>query len=122
MPGSSRVDWSDRRLRGDLTNYLMRNSRKAGRALRDEARKAVSTRAVSDPGQAPGRRSGRLRKSIRSVVTRSRSRHTITIRVGSGLFYARFLELGTKVMRARPFLFREFQKIQRRMVELLVKG
>lgn len=122
MTGAAHFDWDTRPFRRDLNNYLMRNARKSGRTLRDEVRKTVSARGTSDPGQAPGRRTGALKKSIRHVVKRSRSRQEISIRVGSGLFYSRFLEKGTKFVRARPFLARNFERLTRRMIAILVRG
>ena len=122
MPGKARLDWNDKKVQRNLTNLLMRNSRAAGRHTQRETKPATSRRGRPRPGAPPGGRSGRLFKSIRQVVVRSRSRGTITIRIGSGNFKARFLELGTKAMGERPFLFPIFKKSVRRMVAILLKG
>lgn len=122
MPGTARVDWNDRKVRQLLTNTLMRNSRKAGRDLVRDVKADLGKRRVSEPGQPPGRRSGRLLKSIKHVVRRSRSRGIIYILVGSANFVARFHEKGTRRMAARPILFRKFAANLGRMVSTILHG
>ena len=122
MPGKARLDWNDRGVQRNLRNLLLRNSRAAGRFLAKEIRKSVSRRERSQPGEAPGRVTGRLRRSIKHRAVRSRSTGAITIRVGSGDFKSRFLELGTKYIEERPFLFPLFKRLSRRMAEIVLKG
>lgn len=57
---------------------------------------------ASAPGEAPASDTGRLVSSIRWEFTGSR----LAIRVMAGTEYAAFLEFGTSVLAARPFLRR----------------
>ena len=106
----------------DLRNLILRNSRKAGRTLQKEIKSTVSKRAVSSPGEPFGLRTGRRRKSIRQIAKRSNRTGAITIRIGSGDFRVRLLELGTRFMKARPTLFPAFKRLSRRMAEIIVRG
>lgn len=47
---------------------------------------------------------GRLRSSIQMTDPRQVSADVLSIRVGSAVNYARYVELGTRYMRARPYL------------------
>lgn len=122
MPATARVRWDSKPVQQQLVNLLMRNARAAGAELRDQTKAAISSRGRSGAGQPPGLVSGKLRRSIRSIVRRDRSASEITIRVGSGLFYSRFLEKGTSKLAARPFLGKRFQELKTRMAQILLRG
>lgn len=47
---------------------------------------------------------GRLRASIVTTKPTHTTREDLTVRIGSKVKYARFVELGTRFMRARPYL------------------
>jgi HK97 gp10 family phage protein len=47
---------------------------------------------------------GRLRSSIQTTNPRETGTGQVSIRVGSNVNYARFVELGTRYQRARPYL------------------
>lgn len=47
---------------------------------------------------------GRLRSSITMTNTQQTSASVLSVRVGSAVNYARYVELGTRRMRARPYL------------------
>ncbi len=47
---------------------------------------------------------GRLRSSIQTTNVRRSGNHELSVRVGSAVNYARYVELGTRRMRARPYL------------------
>lgn len=47
---------------------------------------------------------GRLRASIVTTKPTHTTRDDLTVRIGSKVKYARFVELGTRYMRARPYL------------------
>lgn len=49
---------------------------------------------------------GRLRSSIRSTQAFEETHRQLVVRVGTNVEYARFVEMGTRYMRARPFLRR----------------
>ncbi len=72
----------------------------------------------SDPGELPHADLGTLRNSIRGEVSARRLRG----RVGTNLFYARFLELSTKNMAARPFLRRTLNEQKQRVRRILSRG
>jgi hypothetical protein len=57
----------------------------------------------SKPGEPPYKQTGHLRRSVAWEVT-----DTLKGRVGSNLMKARWLELGTRKMAARPWLRRAF--------------
>lgn len=61
--GLKRSDYDRKEIRKAL--------RKVGSEVRKTARRMVSRKAVSAPGEAPGRQSGVLRKSIKAKVSRS---------------------------------------------------
>jgi HK97 gp10 family phage protein len=52
------------------------------------------------PGEPPRKQRGQLRMSIAHELDRD----SFVARVGSNLLYAKFLELGTRYMKPRPFL------------------
>lgn len=60
--------------------------------------KAMKTRA-SAPGEAPAVQTGKLRSSL--ATERVKEKH---YRVGTNLKYGKYLERGTKTIKARPFL------------------
>src|SRR5262249_3454469 len=85
-------------LAGPITRDLVR------RAIRVEAqaKRNASQPPPSVPGRGPAVRTGRLRGSITwRLGADSRSPY---VDVGTAVFYAPFVELGTSRMAARPFL------------------
>jgi len=72
-------------------------------AVKKTVNKAKSPPA-SSPGEPPHREHGALMQSIQWEVDKKE----MTARVGSNLKYAKYLELGTKDMGARPFLLPTF--------------
>jgi len=69
----------------------------------------------SKPGEYPRKLSGQLLKSIAHSVDRS----NLVLTVGTGIKYGKFLELGTKKMAARPWLFRTYHVIKQRIINVL---
>jgi HK97 gp10 family phage protein len=61
---------------------------------------------ASEPGEPAHKRTGRYRASISHEV----DKEALTARVGSNLLYAKFLELGTVNMAARPVLRKNFNE------------
>lgn len=74
------------------------------RAIRVEAaaKRNASHNPPSIPGEGPASRSGRLRGSITWRL--GADVQSPFVDVGSAVFYAPFVELGTSRMEARPFL------------------
>ena len=71
----------------------------------------------SKPGEYPRKQTGQLRMRITYEVDEA----TMTARVGTNLLYGKFLELGTKHMRPRPFL-RKTLMAERASVGRLLAG
>ena len=70
----------------------------AGNMLADAVRAKIGNQVVSERGEPPGYRSGRLIASVRSDVNK------LNVNVSVGVEYAKFLEAGTSKMDARPFI------------------
>jgi HK97 gp10 family phage protein len=97
------IIWNERELyvllespQGDVARDLMR------RALRVH-RKAVSLCPVGTPESTgkPGYVGGTLRSSLTWEVVRDDG---LSAKVGTNVFYGPFVELGTRYMRAQPYL------------------
>lgn len=91
LDGFTRIDFERKKIRKAL--------RAAGRAIQKEARRLVSRRAISNPGEYPGKTSGKLQRSIQVKLSKS----GFLVRVapydksGSmGVFYPALLYYGTK--------------------------
>ena len=75
-----------------------------------KSRKTIYNFTHSAPGNPPYKQQGHLRRSIAwEIVNRGEA---ITARVGTNLLYGRYLELGTRRMKARPFLRRALAQHQ----------
>ena len=123
---TARVRLDDRALRAKLEAALLVAAKSAGARLvghlqrrlnvsasvaraksiaRSRARRRRLAKFVyqaSLPGQPPRKRTGTLQKSVTSQVTRGDG--VVTIRVGTKIPYGKFLEMGTRAMRPRPWL------------------
>ena len=66
-----------------------------------ESRKMIDNFTHSLPGNPPSKQSGRLRSSIAWEIVQGKA---VSARVGTNVKYGRYLELGTRCMKARPFL------------------
>lgn len=100
----------------------------ATRFVANETKKEISTKGVkcgtedgqrSGPGKPPHIECGQLRNSITTEVKKKRGQ--IIGRVGTNIKYAKFLELGTRLMGKRPFLRPTLQKVQKRVGKILGK-
>lgn len=90
--------------------------------IRDDISEPAGTKppfTPSAPGEPPHRRHGRLRRSITHEVQRGR---VSILRVGTNLKYAKFLELGTRKMAARPFLRPALRRAKRDIGRILRGG
>lgn len=89
--GHSRIDFDKKQVRRTLL--------KEGRAVQRSARRLVARRAVSKPGEYPGKRSGDLQRSIKPRVGSGgfwvKVAPTKTPQM-EGVFYPAFLNYGTK--------------------------
>lgn len=59
---------------------------------------------ASAPGEPPAVRTGTLRRSIQIDLSGLSNKRNPSVRVGTNLAYARYLEFGTRIMAARPFM------------------
>lgn len=69
----------------------------------------------SKPGNPPYKQSGRLRASIAWEV------NGLTGRVGTNVLYGLFLELGTRMMKRRPWLVKNLMQ-HRSDIEAIIQG
>jgi HK97 gp10 family phage protein len=72
----------------------------------------------SRPGEYPRKQTGHLRRTITYEVDEV----TQTARVGTNLLYGKFLELGTKRMKPRPFLRKTLMSERVVLARLLAGG
>lgn len=97
IDGFSRIDFDTRKVRAGM--------RFIGRDMQREARKLVSRRAVSKPGEIPGRDSGATQRSIRYRVSRPgflvRIAPFKTADMGKD-FYPAFLHYGSEKNNLKP--------------------
>lgn len=71
----------------------------------------------SSPGEPPHKQYGHLRRSVATEVDSA----TLVGRVGTNLNYGRWLELGTRLMAARPWLRRALRENQARIKSILAE-
>jgi phage gpG-like protein len=86
-----------------------------GTAGKGKKKKRVYGAKPSAPGDPPAKQTGRLRASITWELSGR------TARVGTNLLYGRFLELGTRLMAARPWLRRSLAECADRIRAILSK-
>ena len=70
----------------------------------------------SEPGEPPHKQTGTLQRSITWEWA-----GPLSVRVGTNLKYGRWLELGTKLIAARPWLRRALAEMRGRILALLNK-
>ena len=68
----------------------------------------------SKPGEPPRKQLGHLRRSVTYEVDDNQ-----VGRVGTNLKYGRWLELGTRLMKARPWLRRALKECQDQILSIL---
>jgi HK97 gp10 family phage protein len=93
------------------------NIKRASVHVQKKMREKVGKKGASTPGQPPGRRSGNLRKGIK---TKMDGRIGI-VGTGKPAYHAHMLEFGTTKMRPRPFFVSTFEE-EESVVEKLVAG
>ena len=111
MPGQ--VKWFGDRVLREVQAGRKRNMMAACVHLRREIVRSIGEpgptkthreNAPSQPGEPPHKRTGRLRQSIASEVAANGQTGKVGSYGSKGVEYAAYLELGTGVMGARPFL------------------
>ncbi len=85
-----------------LNGPVMRNLVRRGIRVEAAAKRIATGAPPGAPGHGPGVRTGRLRASI--TWRPGHDSFSPYVDVGSAVFYAPFVELGTSRMAARPFL------------------
>lgn len=105
MTTTVEVTWKDEQVLRVTRTLMRKRMNRAGGIIKDILQDKVSARRVSQPGQPPGRVSGRLYRSFRTE-TRSafgRKGGPLLLRIRIRDPKAHLLERGTKKMKARPF-------------------
>ena len=115
---ASHLKWYGDRVKAALLAEMQRRLKAAAILVAGHAKKLLSVAGTgtkkgpgkksrrvyganpSAPGEPPRKQTGRLRASV------TWEQENITARVGSNVKYARYLELGTRLMQARPWLRR----------------
>jgi len=102
-------------LKSELKNIEkdnMNNLTKAAKHVVEKIKKNLSGRSKSNPGEFPGKNTGKLKKSAGYLKVGSK------ILVGTKS-HSTLLEEGTKNMLPRPFLFRTFREVEEKVIEIL---
>jgi HK97 gp10 family phage protein len=103
------INWNGPTFLTQTQDDLAKRLERAAIFLENEIKKNISEKCPaykepsaehSPPGSFPFLETGELRRSITHEV----DRETLVARVGSNKLYARYLEMGTTDMEARPFL------------------
>lgn len=92
LEGYSVIDYDRRAMRAALV--------RGAADVRKEARRIVSRRAISSPGEMPGQQSGRLKRSI-GIVSKGSKGGWVKIgprTIQNSVFYPAFLFYGTRVL------------------------
>ena len=119
---ASGLIWHGNRVKDRIEAGMQRNLTTAAifvvRKVKESLTTAGPTRMqpgtpASAPGEPPHRRTGTLARSITHEVTAT------TARVGTNLKYGKFLETGTSVMAARPYLRPAVYKNKRMIKKIL---
>ncbi len=83
------------------------------------------THQASAPGEAPASDTGRLVNSINTYLDKSDDSATVVAGRGT-VKYAAFLEFGTRLIQARPFMFPALEKskdwIRKRLADAVIQG
>jgi HK97 gp10 family phage protein len=80
----------------------------AGTGTKASGRGRVYGANPSAPGEPPHKQTGRLRASVASEVDAAAQ----TARVGTNVKYGKYLELGTRRMKPRPWLRRSLSEVR----------
>lgn len=114
--------WQEKKktaLRALIAEYALRIEKDVKESLSGPGSgRRYGNHVASAPGEPPATDTGRLRASIRSDLT---DLADYVARVGTNLKYARFLELGTSKMLARPFLQPAFDRHARDFYRDLIR-
>lgn len=112
---SSDLRWHGPEVKARIEAELKRRLSASCILVSNKAKESVSTAypPASSPGEPPAKRTGHLRRSIAFEVD------GLVGRVGTGLVYARHLELGTSRIAPRPWLRPALAQSRRRIEAIL---
>ena len=111
--------WGDKVAKVGKAEFQRRLNMSA-QLLKDEIRRSLNTPwpPASEPGQPPAKRSGLLRSDI-DVWQEELNSFRVGIRDDSKAHYAKFLEIGTSIMAARPFLRPALLKVMEKIRRIM---
>lgn len=121
MPATAKVQW---RAQQFLSAYTRRVTARTAQIAATEITQQIKARVgtpyppASRPGQPPHRRTGRLQRSVGGNTILSGNRLIVTHFATA--FHAPFMQLGTRHIRPRPFLFYTQAQLARLMQGLRI--
>lgn len=117
------LKWSGSPAEKAARRAAARKLNKAAHFLRGQVVEAISTstraNGPSEAGEPPHADTGKLRQSIQ---VRQATPDSLEAEVGSTLDYAGYLEYGTRIMAARPYLSRMLTDHARQICGILKHG
>lgn len=99
-----------------VKNEIKRRVSRAGTVGQGANKKIIH----SLPGEYPRRQTGFFRMNINHLVDRAKLKAYVG--TPAVVFYARFLEFGTRKMAARPWLYRTVLALRRQVINILKRG
>ena len=89
---------------------------KAARHIAKKVKARIKKKGISQPGEPPGKFSGNLVKGIKA---KKGGKYFAFVGAVKPAYHALLLELGTRKMRARPFLFPTMQEEKEAVIKIL---
>jgi len=120
-------NWNPQRFDGEIISASMNRLERAARVVAEDARRRVpvgKSRVAKRGGKDwTAREAGALKASIRVVRLHGDSKRNVRIYAGSRkVFYARFVEYGTRKMKAKPYLRPALNASKGRIQDILRSG
>jgi len=100
----------------DIENKDIQLRMKAARHVAKKAKEKLGKRAVSQPGEPPGKHSGNL---IKGIKAKHGSKYLTYVGAVAPAYHAVLLELGTRKMAKRPWLFTTFMEQRAEIIHIL---
>jgi len=118
------VNWNPQKADTEIINASMERLMAVGELIASKARSMVPVgKSIAGKGKWSSREAGALKKSIRVVRLQGDPRRNVRVYAGNReVYYARFIEMGTVKMRARPFLRPALNSSKSEAKQILLNG